>query len=475
MDLPLEIVCNIYAHAELETCVNLREVNSYWYAAFNQLDVRLLRDKVKERNPWLKPGEDGTGLKTWSECLRVFVARVRCDKWIAVECLKDIEYPSELTEEIPLELTSVETTLPKDYQPLMKMQRPEYNTMMKLYDNYYLDLHTLEARISPPANNAHALSFPEVLEETDEIAVCDCSGVKVVVPKEMATIETQYHINEHMVVVFNPELVWILPREYPDYRQGRGWSRPGSRKVYQMGHQNLTSGYTFVVENNYISPIPQPMLLVVDMENQRTLHIPEMRDDNFGDPHVENVAPESVVQIHSIYNGLLWIVDYSPEGYMGFFSLLIDLKDIPEADGSGTTRVNKMYYRKDRIVLFEQYMGSISSCIPLGAQRYVLFLDSTFDHRGNRLDALFIVDLATWKVWMIAEDFREDEGTLAMIGQELFVGFSEGKLGAWMYDNDTVEMYNRRLQLAKMLRPRRTTYDLSRDRKMEDDFEVQRQ
>lgn len=76
MELPPETVYNIFAHAELETCVDLREVSTLWYAAFNQLDARLLKQKVKERNPWLKPGEDGTELKTWRDCVRVFVGRL---------------------------------------------------------------------------------------------------------------------------------------------------------------------------------------------------------------------------------------------------------------------------------------------------------------------------------------------------------------------------------------------------------------
>lgn len=474
MDLPFEIVCTIYAYADLETCVNLREVSSYWYEAFNQLDGRLFKDKLKERNPWLKHGEDGTGLKTWSECLRVFVARVRSDNWTAVECLKDIKYPADMAKTIPLKLSNVETTLPEDYQPLMKMQVPEFNTMLKLEDNYYLDLHTLEARIS--ASSVHAISDLEILEETDEIAVCDCSGVRVVVPKEMATRSTQYHINEDMVVVFNQEKVWILPRECPDFRQQKGWSLPGSGAVHRMRNLNFTSGYAFVVECDDLLPAPQPMLLVVDLENRRMLHIPEIRDEDFedfADSNDDYDGPRSILEIHSVYNGLLWMVYCSPAGYMWFFPMLIDLKDIPEADGSGTTRVSKMYYRKDRIALFEQYMGSRFPSVPVGAQRYVLFLDSTFDYRGNRLDALFIVDLATWKVWKIAENFEEDGGTLQSFGQELFVGFSEGKLGAWMYNSETMDVYSRRLQLAKMLHPRRKTYDLSRDRRMEDDFEVQ--
>ena len=478
MELPPETVYNIFAHAELETCVDLREVSTFWYAAFNQLDARLLKQKVKERNPWLKPGEDGTELKTWRDCVRVFVGRLRSGKWTSIECLEDIKYPTELTEAISLNIDEVETTLPKDYKPLMVTREPQYNTMLELDDNYYMDLHTLMARRSQPPSWQQ--DFVRTVEETDEVGVYDCDGVRVVVPIDMVTNETSWDVNEDMVVVYTAQDVWILPREYPDFRQRRGWKRSGKGITNRRGQRNMTSGYTFLVEDDDLLRVPQPMVLVVDLDNRRVLHIAETRDVKFDESHVDtdevpktNSFLSSVVGVNSAYNGLLWMVDRSPEGYMGLFPIFIDMKDIPEDDGSGTTRVSKMYYCKDRIMLFERYMDSLFSSIPRGAQPYVLFLYITVYFGGKRQESLLIVDLATWNVWLMKEDFELNQGSL--FGRELFVGYSEGKLGAWMYSQDMIDIYKTRLLRMKMLYPRRGEYDVGRDRSLEDDFEVQDQ
>ncbi|RDW48877.1 LOW QUALITY PROTEIN: hypothetical protein B0I74DRAFT_132651 [Yarrowia lipolytica] len=423
MELPPETVYNIFAHAELETCVDLREVSTFWYAAFNQLDARLLKQK---------PGEDGTELKTWRDCVRVFVGRLGC--------LEDIKYPTELTESISLNIDKVETTLPKDYKPLMVTREPQYNTMLELDDNYYMDLHTMMAHRSQPPSSL--LDFLRTVEETDEIGVYDCDGVRVVVPIDMVTNKTSCDVNEDMVVVYSAQ------------------DRSGKGITNRRGQRNMTSGYTFLVEDD---DLLRPMVLVVDLDNRRVLHIAETRDVKFDESHVDtdevpktNSFLSSVVGVNSAYNGLLWMVDRSPEGYMGLFPIFIDMKDIPEDDGSGTTRVSKMYYCKDRIMLFERYMDSLFSSIPRGAQPYVLFLYITVYFGGKRQESLLIVDLATWNVWLMKENFELNQGSL-------------------MYSQDMIDIYKTRLLRMKMLYPRRGEYDVGRDRSLEDDFEVQDQ
>ncbi|RMI95679.1 hypothetical protein BD777DRAFT_129531 [Yarrowia lipolytica] len=432
MELPPETVYNIFAHAELETCVDLREVSTFWYAAFNQLDARLLKQK---------PGEDGTELKTWRDCVRVFVGRLG---WTSIECLEDIKYPTELTEAISLNIDGVETTLPKDYKPLMVTREPQYNTMLELDDNYYMDLHTMMAHRSQPPSSL--LDFLRTVEETDEIGVYDCDGVRVVVPIDMVTNKTSCDVNEDMVVVYSAQ------------------DRSGKGITNRRGQRNMTSGYTFLVEDD---DLLRPMVLVVDLDNRRVLHIAETRDVKFDESHVDtdevpktNSFLSSVVGVNSVYNGLQWMVDRSPEGYMGLFPIFIDMKDIPEDDGSGTTRVSKMYYCKDRIMLFERYMDSLFSSIPRGAQPYVLFLYITVYFGGKRQESLLIVDLATWNVWLMKENFELNQGSLVLFGREF---------------QDMIDIYKTRLLRMKMLYPRRGEYDVGRDMSLEDDFEVQDQ
>jgi hypothetical protein len=84
--------------------------------------------------------------------------------------------------------------------------------------------------------------------------------------------------------------------------------------------------------------------------------------------------------------------------YTGLCPIFVDMKDISEDDGRGTARINKMYYCKNRIKQFEQYLGSLFSRVPWGAQRYVLFLYSAFYIEGNTQEFLLCVLLAIWNL-----------------------------------------------------------------------------
>ncbi|KAG5358547.1 hypothetical protein CJU89_5152 [Yarrowia sp. B02] len=72
--LPPEIMANIYAAADLETCVVLRQVSTKWYALFQLLD-HMWSCKLRVRNPWMCPGD--SDMKTWQDCMLAFVGRPR--------------------------------------------------------------------------------------------------------------------------------------------------------------------------------------------------------------------------------------------------------------------------------------------------------------------------------------------------------------------------------------------------------------
>ncbi len=80
--------------------------------------------------------------------------------------------------------------------------------MLELDDNYYMDLHTMMAHRSQPPSSL--LDFLRTVEETDEIGVYDCDGVRVVVPIDMVTNKTSCDVNEDMVVVYSAQDVWIF-------------------------------------------------------------------------------------------------------------------------------------------------------------------------------------------------------------------------------------------------------------------------
>lgn len=68
----IEIAINIFSHCSLETSVALRSVSRDWYFLFSTLQMEHKR-KLQKRNPWLVPGD--CGIKKWSDCVLIFVAR----------------------------------------------------------------------------------------------------------------------------------------------------------------------------------------------------------------------------------------------------------------------------------------------------------------------------------------------------------------------------------------------------------------
>lgn len=89
-DIPLEIAAMVYSYCDLESFVQLRQVSTCWYNAFQQTDSTL-EAVVKNRFPWMRlEGE----LMTWRDCALVFVQRVRNKEWTTELDLKGISSSS---------------------------------------------------------------------------------------------------------------------------------------------------------------------------------------------------------------------------------------------------------------------------------------------------------------------------------------------------------------------------------------------
>ncbi|KAG5358413.1 hypothetical protein CJU89_4979 [Yarrowia sp. B02] len=69
--LPPEIQDIIYSFCSLETCVQLREVDSSWYTAF-QHSEQIFKAKLNARCPWIFPEGD---MGSWAACALVFGKR----------------------------------------------------------------------------------------------------------------------------------------------------------------------------------------------------------------------------------------------------------------------------------------------------------------------------------------------------------------------------------------------------------------
>lgn len=84
LSLPPEIMTIIFLHLDLESCVNLRQVNSDWYTSFQALE-HIWHQKVSERNPWFTPEDLNT--QKWGVCALVAGYRLR---WKRAESLEQV-------------------------------------------------------------------------------------------------------------------------------------------------------------------------------------------------------------------------------------------------------------------------------------------------------------------------------------------------------------------------------------------------
>lgn len=115
---PFEITSKIYAVADLESYVSLRQVGCECYTDFHCIDD-ILEAKMTARNPWMKPRVDG--LSTWRDCVLVFAARRTHPKWIALNSLDNIEIPDKFAERkiVVANELSLDEKLPPDFMGMI--------------------------------------------------------------------------------------------------------------------------------------------------------------------------------------------------------------------------------------------------------------------------------------------------------------------------------------------------------------------
>lgn len=89
-DLPLGIATTLYAQCDLETCIALRQANTFWYSCY-ELSESTLKDKVQERNPWMKPEGEW---RTWGDCALVIESRARSYSWLSMESVDTVSLKS---------------------------------------------------------------------------------------------------------------------------------------------------------------------------------------------------------------------------------------------------------------------------------------------------------------------------------------------------------------------------------------------
>ena len=156
---PPEIKSFIYAQLDLETCLNLRQVNHSWYTAF-QNNESLWERKLGQRNPRMKP--DGSQLCSWAECVLVFVARTK--SWPTVDKIDKIErencnQPAQCESVVAVELER-EEKLTDNFKGMVEHDEPHCNVIVcEQYHCATFDRHFFHA-MNPQTQEISSIHFP---------------------------------------------------------------------------------------------------------------------------------------------------------------------------------------------------------------------------------------------------------------------------------------------------------------------------
>lgn len=278
ISIPLEIASMVYSFADLESCVALREVSSEWYSSFQHMD-HVLSKKLKQRNPWMQPGD--SDLKTWRDCVLVFVARL---KWPTIDNLDDIKVPTKYESRaavLAVEL-GLNEKLPENFvsmQPFFRMdcqQACDHIHSTEL--TWVRHLHTLEA---------YDTDEIEVVSVEGDTTVLDKFGMQITLPSHMVptqAIRPRLNMQENSVTVEleNGERL-TMPRENAHFKNGWTFYVDEEATVHEAGNVLFT---------------------------RAPCHQRQGYDHSFADPEtqemIEHPSFGQQTTVRAFYNGLVW-------------------------------------------------------------------------------------------------------------------------------------------------------------------------
>lgn len=341
--LPLEIKHLIFSFSSLESCVALREVNKDWYSTFQNSEAVLER-KMKERNPWIKPGDPD--LQTWADCVLVFAGRLRCGNWSTTDCLEDALY-------VPYEPWVTKTVVGHELKPDEKLPA-NFSGMFDQPDevSVYTSTDDVEYLVDPWTLTSRKACGPHkvIRQSEEEGLVLESDGIKI-------TLDPSISSNDIVEVHVQVKTIYVTLEDY-------------TMAVFQRDKPH----YKHALRLDYFSEtdFPGPLLEVGDVVVHRLgLGDYEYRfslvdfDTKTTTFICENANPAAS------YNGLMW---FSVGGFLA--PTFVDLKDVGVA-----------YYRSDRAL---RGIGKMSDFTQASKSRGLGQFTVRDDNRS-----LFLADLAT--------------------------------------------------------------------------------
>ncbi|KAG5359039.1 hypothetical protein CJU90_3772 [Yarrowia sp. C11] len=180
-DLPWPVAHTILSFSDLESCVQLRQVNTFWYSFFQQSES-LLEFKVRKRSPWMSPSGE---VKSWADCAVVFVNRLSSKKWTTTD-LRALPRPTR-------------------YSPVHIVHVRELQWGQKLP----VDFHELDF----PSFNSGCSDPRELLQVEDCEQYFDLKGFRPVEKEKSKTVDSEKVSQDKDVIVKYKNLEITLPSE----------------------------------------------------------------------------------------------------------------------------------------------------------------------------------------------------------------------------------------------------------------------
>lgn len=400
--LPPELMQLVYSFCDLESCVALRQVNSLWFHGFQKVDLEL---KMASRNPWIQPG-DGD-LKTWTDCVLVFVARLQSPKWTATDKPSSLHLQgrseakravvaTELgdKEKLPVDFTSLvgdwgcEIGVCNHYHTIDNPEEGGQN------DDYIMNPWTLEHK-----NNHEGY---EIVSADEEKTVIRYKGMEITLPPNHADLivphdpadRFQRHVTllqSFIAINLTNGTIIMFPRDKPHF------------------HHSFSTD----IDDNYVTPFELNGILVLECVNP-SKSIYQFFFVDFRRKTgvlIKDLPPIPFCAPVAAHNGLIW---WKQE----YTTMVPTFMDLEQPD--------KMFYRADRVIFHTTKHPSTQGDRSHGWSKYMI-------GRSEISECVELVDLDTRIVTTVSPLVSSSWPTNAEEAR-IYVGFQNGRFCARAMD-----------------------------------------
>ncbi|KAG5358615.1 hypothetical protein CJU89_5242 [Yarrowia sp. B02] len=222
LHVPPEVASIIYSFCDLESAVNLREVNHSLYSAYHGCE-KTLREIVRSRFPWMHLEED---MRTWADCCLVHAKRISGGKWTPT---KDLDMLTHRYLETPVQ----------------QLYAPELKPGQKCPEGF---VH-FEAFARPPVLGevkTHTNEEGETVVNFAHLEITLPAGIVVSAAQSLLPVQVR---REH-IVVRSTTRVFVVPTDSPHYKSGFSYIQNPSRECFNVGQDYATVTSETVDENN---------------------------------------------------------------------------------------------------------------------------------------------------------------------------------------------------------------------------------